>query len=92
MGIGVLLILVPFVPQVYSLDFSSSFISSSQFSINGSGYEDESLFVFDYIRFIDFVSSCFPCYISWPMVYWPCCSCGRKEARDPNNSSKLCGE
>lgn len=81
----------PFV-QVHCLDFSGSCVSSSQLSVNGSGYEDEPIFVFDHISLFHLVSSCLPHYISWPMVYWPCFTCSRKETRDLDDSPKLCSK
>lgn len=88
---GLEIIKRPFL-QVHSLDFSGSCVSSSQLSVNGSGYEDESIFIFDYISIFHLVSSCFSHHISWSLVYRLCFTCGGKETRDLDHSSKLCGK
>lgn len=76
--------------QVHCMDLSGSPVSSSQFSINGSGYENESIIVSDNLCFFYTISSCLPCHISWPLVCWACVSCGWEKARDFDHLPKLC--
>lgn len=76
--------------QVYCLDFNSSSIPSSQFSVDGGGHENESVFVSDYIRLFYYISPCLPHHISWALVHWSCFTCCWKEARDLDYFSKLC--
>lgn len=74
------------------MDISGSCIPSSKFSVNGSGYEDESFLVFDYIHFIYFCTPCFSFSFLGPLVSWSCFSFGWEETRDLNHCSKLCGK
>jgi hypothetical protein len=39
---------------------------------------------------IYFISCCIPHYLLWPLVHWPCLTCGWKETGYLDHSSKLC--
>lgn len=76
--------------QVHSLDFSGSCVSSSKFSVNGSGYKDESFNVHNDIHLFHSVSCSISCSLYWPLVHWFGLTCCWKEAWAFGNFSELC--
>lgn len=71
------------------MDLCSSLISSPEFSVDGSGFADESFSIFDNLYLFSLFSYCVSYHISWPLVCGSCFSCSRETARNPSHHPEL---